>query len=105
MRINLDIIIPRVPSRVADEARRAADRQADFLANHGDLLEARAAQGRIVEGHGDLRPEHVFLDGEPQVIDCLEFDRDLRLLDPVDELAFLGLECERLGATWIGERS
>jgi aminoglycoside phosphotransferase family enzyme len=65
------------------------------------LLEERAAQGRIVEGHGDLRPEHVFLDGEPRIIDCLEFDRDLRLLDPVDELAFLGLECERLGAPWI----
>jgi aminoglycoside phosphotransferase family enzyme len=101
VRINLDIIIPRVPSRLVDAARRAADGQVNFLAVHGDLLEERAAQGRIVEGHGDLRPEHVFLDGEPQVIDCLEFDRDLRLLDPVDELAYLGLECERLGALWI----
>ena len=63
----------------------------------------RAAQGRIVEGHGDLRPEHIFLDGTPRIIDCLEFDRDLRLLDPVDELAFLALECERLGAPWICE--
>jgi aminoglycoside phosphotransferase family enzyme len=99
--INLDIIIPRVPSRLADEARRAADGQVNFLAAHGGLLEERAAQGRIVEGHGDLRPEHVFLDGKPQVIDCLEFDRDLRLLDPVDELAYLGLECERLGAPWV----
>ena len=103
MRVKLDIIIPRVPSRLAGEVLRAADGQAAFLANHGGLLEERAAQGRIVEGHGDLRPEHVFLDGEPRIIDCLEFDRDLRLLDPVDELAFLGLECERLGAPWIGE--
>jgi uncharacterized protein len=101
MSVNLEIIIPRVPSHLADEVLRAVDQQAAFLANHGDLLEERAVQGRIVEGHGDLRPEHVFLDGEPQVIDCLEFDRDLRLLDPVDELAYLGLECERLGAPWI----
>jgi uncharacterized protein len=99
--INRDIIVPRVPSALADKARRAADGQVAFLANHGGLLEERAAQGRIVEGHGDLRPEHVFLDGEPRIIDCLEFDRDLRLLDPVDELAYLGLECERLGAPWI----
>ena len=38
------------------------------------------------------------------MIDCLEFSRRLRLLDPVSELAFLGLECRRLGAGWIGER-
>ncbi|GEO42523.1 hypothetical protein SAE02_66710 [Skermanella aerolata] len=102
--INRDIIVPRVPRALADQARRAAEGQVAFLANHGRLLQERAAQGRIVEGHGDLRPEHVFLDGEPRIIDCLEFDRDLRLLDPVDELAYLGLECERLGASWIGEK-
>ena len=36
------------------------------------------------------------------MIDCLGFIRDLRLLDPFDELAFLDLECERLGAAWDG---
>jgi aminoglycoside phosphotransferase family enzyme len=102
-RANLDIIIPRVNLYLAEMARRAADEQAAFLENHGALLRERAAQGRVVEAHGDLRPEHIFLDGTPRIIDCLEFDRDLRLLDPVDELAFLALECERLGAPWIGE--
>jgi aminoglycoside phosphotransferase family enzyme len=36
------------------------------------------------------------------VIDCLEFDRDLRLMDPVEELAFFSMECQRLGEAWIG---
>ncbi len=68
------------------------------------LLAERATAGRLVEGHGDLRPEHVCLmDAHPQFIDCLEFSRDLRVLDPVDELAFLALECERLGAPWTRE--
>ncbi len=61
----------------------------------------RAAKGWIVEGHGDLRPEHVSLGEEPQIIDCLEFDRNMRLLDPYDEVNYLGLECELLGASWI----
>ena len=65
-------------------------------------LEQRAASGKIVEGHGDLRPEHVCLIRPPAIIDCLEFSRRLRLVDPVDELLFLGLECQRLGAGWIG---
>ncbi|MCP4382205.1 MAG: hypothetical protein GY798_12465 [Hyphomicrobiales bacterium] len=64
-------------------------------------LEARLSAGRIVEGHGDLRPEHVFLSRSIAIIDCLEFNRDLRLLDPFEELAFLGLECARLGADWV----
>ena len=38
----------------------------------------------------------------PQIIDCLEFRADLRSLDPVDELAFLTMECDRIGARGIG---
>ncbi|MBX6374329.1 MAG: hypothetical protein IRZ13_08835 [Acetobacteraceae bacterium] len=72
------------------------------LRGEPELLLARLADRRIVEGHGDLRPEHVFL-GEPvAVIDCLEFNRQLRLLDPFEELAFLGMECAAAGAAWIG---
>jgi aminoglycoside phosphotransferase family enzyme len=71
--------------------------QRSFLQRAGALLDERAGAGRIVEAHGDLRPEHI----EPQIIDCLEFSRDFRILDPADELAFLALECERLGAPWI----
>jgi aminoglycoside phosphotransferase family enzyme len=64
-----------------------------FLAEDRDLLLRRLAEGCIVEGHGDLRPEHVYLGDPPAVIDCLEFDRALRLLDPFEELAFLAMEC------------
>lgn len=67
-------------------------------------LTARAAGGRVIEGHGDLRPEHVCLNAPPVVIDCLEFDRSLRLVDPFEEIEFLGLECALTGAAWIGER-
>ncbi len=69
---------------------------------NGTLLATRA--DRVVDAHGDLRPEHVCLIDDPVVIDCLEFSRELRLLDPLSELSFLALECRRLGASWIGER-
>jgi aminoglycoside phosphotransferase family enzyme len=38
----------------------------------------------------------------PVIIDCLEFNLGLRLIDPLDELAFFAMECRRLGAPWIG---
>ena len=81
------------PSRV-DAIAAALDR---FVVARRDLLEARVQAGHVVEGHGDLRPEHVYLTTPPTVIDCIEFDRGLRLHDPVDELAFLAMECDRCG--------
>jgi aminoglycoside phosphotransferase family enzyme len=72
--------------------------QRAMLQRDAALFDERVRRGRIVEGHGDLRPEHVSLGAPPQFIDCLDFARDLRILDVADELAFLALECERLGA-------
>jgi aminoglycoside phosphotransferase family enzyme len=74
-----------------------------FISREASIFDARVAGRRIVEGHGDLRPEHVCLGPEPLFIDCLEFNRDWRLLDPADELAYLAMECEYAGAPWIGE--
>lgn len=73
-----------------------------FLVHRRDLLQARVNAGRVIEGHGDLRPEHVCLTEPPVAIDCLEFNRALRIVDWADEIAFLGLECARLGAPWVG---
>ncbi len=75
----------------------------EFLERHPETFEARVRDGRIVEGHGDLRPEHIYLTPEPAIVDCLEFCSELRELDPADELAFLMLECERLGQPRVGE--
>lgn len=75
--------------------------QLDFTAIGAALLAARGA--KLLEGHGDLRAEHVCLGPRPCVIDCLEFDRDLRRLDPAEEMAFLALECARLGRADLGE--
>lgn len=86
------------------QAAAALDRLDAALQRGAGLLEARAAQGRLVEGHGDLRPEHVCLRRPPVVIDALEFNARLREVDPFDELCFLGLECAVAGAPWIGPR-
>ena len=73
-----------------------------FIGRCPGVLLQRLEARRVVEGHGDLRPEHICLGSTPRIIDCLEFRPDLRCLDPVDELAFLAMECERLGARSIG---
>ena len=52
---------------------------------------------RAVDGHADLRAEHVVLEQPIQIVDCVEFDRGLRVRDPGSDLAFLSMDVEALG--------
>jgi uncharacterized protein len=74
-----------------------------FLRQRTALLANRVRTRHIIDGHGDLRPEHIWIGDPVRVIDCLEFNASLRIVDPFDEIAFLCIECERLGAAWAGE--
>lgn len=69
-----------------------------FLATHEQLLEDRSARGMVREVHGDLRAEHVLLDGGVTIVDCVEFDASLRTLDVADDLAFLVMDLCACGA-------
>jgi aminoglycoside phosphotransferase family enzyme len=89
-----------LPAELIDTVRRKAF---ELLLREPALFEKRAADGRIVEGHGDLRPEHICLQLKPVIFDCLEFNRQFRIVDPADELAFLAMECDRLGAPFVGQ--
>ena len=82
--------------------RRIDQVQRRFLDQRGGLLTDRIRSRHVVDGHGDLRPEHIWLGDPVRIIDCLEFNRRLRTVDPFDEIAFLSLECRRLGADWVG---
>jgi aminoglycoside phosphotransferase family enzyme len=89
-----------VPAGLVERIARV---QRQFLRHRQATLAARVRNRCIVDGHGDLRPEHIWLGDPVEIIDCLEFNPRLRAVDPFDEIAFLSLECERLGAAWAGE--
>ena len=79
------------------------ERQSLYIETHAQLLDQRQLGGNVRELHGDLRPEHVFFieNAEPEIIDCLEFDAELRRFDCARELAFLAMECRHAGFEWI----
>jgi predicted kinase len=52
----------------------------------------RAQAGLVRDGHGDLRAEHVVLEDGIEVVDCVEFDSDLRRIDVGEDLAFLVMD-------------
>jgi aminoglycoside phosphotransferase family enzyme/predicted kinase len=88
----------------AAEIAQIHRRQLRWLGLHPKQLAARPVAGKVVDGHGDLRPEHVYFLPEPVIIDGIEFNAELRQIDVLDELVFLATECEALGAEWIGRQ-
>jgi aminoglycoside phosphotransferase family enzyme len=104
VRANRDDLLSGCRSqRLIARVRTIVRLQEEFIVARKALLAERAADGHIRDCHGDLRPEHICLGPPPCVIDRLEFDRKLRMLDPLEELSYLALECERLGAPVVGE--
>jgi uncharacterized protein len=83
----------------ADKVKVVDDLAMSFLDGREELFDDRIARGAIVDGHGDLTPEDVFcLADGPRLLDCLEFDDALRRLDRLDDIAFLAMGLEHLGA-------
>lgn len=70
---------------------------------HGDTMRGRWKAGLVRDGHGDLRAEHVLLTAPVTIVDRLEFSRALRVADVADDLAFLSMDLERLGARWAAD--
>jgi len=69
-----------------------------FFRDYWSLFERRIAEGRICDGHGDLRAEHVYFVDQIQIIDCVEFNDRFRYGDVAADLAFLHMDIERLGS-------
>ncbi|MGA7987546.1 MAG: AAA family ATPase [Candidatus Dormiibacterota bacterium] len=77
-----------------DRERALAER---FLEAHAPLLRRRAAEGHIVDGHGDLRADSIYcLQDGPRIIDCLEFDKRLRYGDELADVGFLAMDLESM---------
>ena len=57
------------------------------------LLVQRKEQGFIRECHGDMHLRNMaWIDGEPLIFDCIEFNSELRWIDVTSEIAFLVMD-------------
>jgi len=80
--------------------------QTSFVQDHEALFLDRARGGRVRDGHGDLRLEHVYVDdgGTVTIIDCIEFNERFRFADVCADVAFLSMDLAGLGHTDLAER-
>jgi hypothetical protein len=80
--------------------------QLRFLDEKEGLFAARVREGRVRDGHGDLRLEHVYIDdrNEVTIIDCIEFNERFRSADVVADVVFLAMDLAWHGRVDLAER-
>lgn len=79
--------------------------QLGFLERHAGLFLERVRRGRVRDGHGDLRLEHFYFEGDAvRVLDCIEFNERFRYADVVSDLAFLSMDLAWHGRVDLSER-
>lgn len=82
---------PMLLERVANASRAA-------FATALPVLQRRCAEGRVVDGHGDLHARNVCMTDPPSVYDCIEFEPAFRCGDVATENAFLAMDLRYRGA-------
>jgi uncharacterized protein len=87
------------------EAQELETWHMDMLGRHRDLFVGRVRAGRVRDGHGDLRLEHVYLDdaGAVTVLDCIEFNDRFRYGDVCSDVAFLSMDLAYEGRVDLSE--
>jgi aminoglycoside phosphotransferase family enzyme/predicted kinase len=83
---------PPIDPADTERIQAAASR---YLDGREALFADRIARHRIVDGHGDLQTGDIFrLPDGFRVLDCLDFDDELRYVDRLDDIAFLAMDLE-----------
>jgi aminoglycoside phosphotransferase family enzyme/predicted kinase len=70
----------------------------DFFAEHPDWFAQRQRLGKIREAHGDLHLNNICLyQGKIDVFDCIEFNKEFRNIDVINDIAFTVMDLEFRG--------
>jgi len=77
--------------------RTIMDYSMNFLEKNEKLFVRRKLDGFIREGHGDLHCQHICLEHPPIIFDCIEFNDSFRIIDVLEDIAFLFMDLEYRG--------
>ncbi|UCS92043.1 hypothetical protein KZP23_15110 [Echinicola marina] len=68
-----------------------------FLRQHSRHIQGRIKDGFYRDVHGDLHLGNVFLEHEPIIFDCIEYNDVFRQIDVLYEIAFVCMDLEAVG--------
>ena len=83
---------------------RCVQKSWDYLNRNRSFLNERIISGFQKDCHGDLNSRNIFLYDDPVIFDCIEFNKDFRQIDVLNDIAFLGVEFDFFGREDLGAR-
>ncbi len=96
---NFEQTKPFIGRTISKETYEGVKERTDrFYRDYERLFQKRVEEGKIRDGHGDIRTEHVaFLDEGICIFDCIEFNDRFRYGDVINDMCFLSMELDYLG--------
>ncbi len=95
---NFRQILPFVGSLIDEPVYRdLMEYTRSFIDANSIGFASRRRDGWIRDGHGDLHSQHVCLTTPPVIFDCIEFNEKFRIIDVLEDIAFLFMDLEFRG--------
>lgn len=98
-----DYISSKLGIDYAGVVNKAVSKSKIFLNDHRNLLNDRTILGFVKEVHGDLHSGNIFLYQDPVIFDCIEFNKSLRQIDILNEIAFFTMDMDFYGREDLAE--
>ncbi len=76
-----------------------------FYTKYGHILDKRAKAGFVKDCHGDLHTEHIVVDQDICIFDCIEFNERFRYIDIACDVAFLLMDMDYLGVKDLSKQA
>lgn len=106
IRANLDIAGDHIGDALDESTMvELGDFARDALLHKNHALLKRQTDGFIRPCHGDLHLKNITLiENRPCIFDCIEFSDEFRIIDTMNDVAFLVMDCDEHGRTDLGFR-
>ncbi|MDB5273246.1 MAG: hypothetical protein JWO58_1613 [Chitinophagaceae bacterium] len=88
------VVIQQLDKRYLSVINRAIIYFNQYINEHKEWLQTRSKEGYIRDCHGDLHAGNIFVYAKPIIFDCIEFNKEFRYIDVLNEIAFLCMDLE-----------
>jgi aminoglycoside phosphotransferase family enzyme len=98
--------IPFIENRFSDGViiRRILRSAGKYIQLQTFLFHKRTEDGMVRDCHGDLHMGNIFLYSRPIIFDCIEFNDSFRIIDVLNDIAFLCMDLDAHGKKALSEQ-
>ncbi len=93
----MDDLVTMLGKEWEERIRECVNRSNSYLNASRSLLNQRIITNYRRDCHGDLNATNIFLYEDPIIFDCIEFNKEFRHIDVLNEIAFLCVDLDFYG--------